>query len=483
MSSLRSPGGWHRWTDLRLLTGLPAAVDRLQARGGATPVELGTCPVVYVAEPELARAVLDARADGIAERGRFYRDVARVIGHASLVTAEGDLHHRLRRAVAPAFRPEAIAAYGNTTVERLLALSASWAEGAEVAVGPEMARLALDIAARSLFGTDLGEELDDFSTVLASGTRIFYREALPPRMAEVLWSARWSPANRRLAASRERIEALVDRLVAARRRSGPRRGPPANLLDALLASRDVGGRPLTHDEIRDQVVTFLFAGHETTAQALTWSLVLLARHPEAEDRLVAELRATIGCRPPEPADLPELVFTRAVVRETLRLYPPAWFLAREASVPTRLAGCPVPVGAMVMVSPLGLQRDPAHWDRPGVFDPGRWLGTEEIAAAYLPFGHGRRNCVGSAFALAELPLVLAALLGEWRVEVRRPELVAARPSVTLRPAGRVVATVHRRRSGRRDVPPQPGPAGAGTNAARPGRPAPRRHPRGGGSAR
>ena len=445
MSSLRSPAGWHRWTNLRLLADLPAAVERLQSRGGATRVDLATCPVVYVADPDLARAVLDARAEGIAERGRFYRDVARVIGHASLVTAEGDLHHRLRRAVAPAFRPDAIAAYGPTMVERALALTANWSEGAEVAVDREMARLALDIAARSLFGTDLGEELDDFSTVLRSGTRIFYREALPPRLAEALWSSRWSPANRRLSAARARIDALVERLVGERRRSGPREGPPANLFDALLASRDPEGRPLRHEEIRDQVVTFLFAGHETTAQALTWALVLLARHPDTEDLLAAEVHATIGRRPPVPADLAGLPWTRAVVRETLRLYPPAWFLSREASVATRLGGCPVPAGAMVMVSPLGLQRDPAHWDLPGVFDPGRWLGSQETGTAYLPFGHGRRNCIGSAFALAELPLVLAALLSEWRVEVHRPDLVAARPSVTLRPAGRVVATVHRRR--------------------------------------
>lgn len=445
MRTVRAASAWQRWANLRLLTDLPAAVDRLQRRGGASRVDLGPCPVAYVAEPELARAVLDTRVDGIAERGRFYRDVARVIGHTSLVTAEGDLHHRLRRAVAPAFRPDAIAAYAPTMVERARVLGATWPEGGEVAVDREMARLALDIAARSLFGADLGDELEDFSTVLRSGTRIFYREALPTRLAEALWSSRWSPANRRLAASRVRIDALVKRLVADRRREVPDGAPRTNLLDALLACRDPAGRPLEDDEIRDQVVTFLFAGHETTAQALTWALVLLSCHPDAGERLVAEVHATSGRRPPGPAELPGLRWTRAVVRETLRLYPPAWFLSREASAATNLAGCPVPAGAMVTVSPLGMHRDPAHWDRPEAFDPGRWLGPEEPGAAYLPFGHGRRNCIGSSFALAELPLVLAALLGDWRIEVHRPELVTARPSVTLRPAGRVSATVRRRR--------------------------------------
>lgn len=444
MTTPTSRAGWQRWTNLRMLADLPAAVDRIQARGGTSRVDLGPCPVAYVADAELARAVLDTRTEGIKERGRFYRDVARVIGSSSLVTAEGDLHHRLRRAVAPAFRPDAIAAYGPTMVERTRALGATWHDGGEVAVDREMARLALDIAARSLFGTDLGEELEDFSAVLRSGTRIFYREALPARPAEVLWSSRWSPANRRLAASRARIDALVERLVAERRRAGPQGGPPANLLDALLAAHDPAGQPLRHEEIRDQVVTFLFAGHETTAQALTWALVLLARHPDAEERLVAEVRSTSGTRAPEPADLPGLRWTRAVVRETLRLYPPAWFLSREASTATHLDGCPVPAGTMVTVSPLGMHRDPAYWERPTEFDPGRWLGTEETGPAYLPFGYGRRNCIGSAFALAELPLVLAALLGEWRVEVHRPDLVAARASVTLRPAGRVSATVRRR---------------------------------------
>ena len=447
-----TPGIWRRVVNLRALADLPSTLHRLQGAGsGTVRADVGPYPVAYVSRPESVRALLDGDVPGIAERGRFFEEVSRVLGPSSLVTCSGAEHRRLRKLLAPAFRPEQVGAYAQTMVTATSDAQRRWSDGAEIVLGTEMTHLTLDVAARALLGLEAAEELDAFTAVLEAGTSVFYRLVLPRRLSDRLWATRLSPANRRLVAAQARVDAFVVALLATRAARAAPRSParPANLLDVLVAPGPDGRAPLGPEEIRDQVVTFLFAGHETTAQALTWAFVQLSRHPAVEEQLVSELDDVLGPRPPTQADLAGLRYTRAVVRETLRLFPPAWFSSREAVAPTTLDGCPLGRGTLVVTSAFALQRDPAHWSDPERFDPARWLGESAPAGAdgaYLPFGHGRRNCIGSHFAMTELVLVLATTLRHWSVRVCEPERVRPRATVTLRPRRPVRARVVRRPS-------------------------------------
>lgn len=455
MSDASAPSFLQRAVNLRALADLPGALGRLQAAGRTARMDVGPYPVAYVGRPASVRDLLDGRLEGVAERGRFYEDISRVIGKSSLVTCESDKHRRLRRAVAPAFRKEQVTSYVKLMTESVSAMCATWPSPGRVDLGRQMAALTLDIAARSLFGVDIAGELEAFSTILETGTKIFYRLVLPRRLSDTLWDNPYSAANRRLKAAQREVDRFVSRLVSERRQEPHRQDRAANLLDFLIEARYDDGAGLSEEEIRDQVVTFLFAGHETTAQALTWAFVALASHPDVARRLVDECDNIVGSpergaasRRFEPEDLPHLTWARAVTSEVLRLYPPAWFLSREAAARSRVDGCPVPAGALLLTSPLALHRDPQYWERPLEFDPSRWGAGSEAPAnpeAYFPFGSGRRNCIGSSFALTEIPLVLASVLTHWEVHVEGPEAVKARPTVTLRPSRTVRATVRRRR--------------------------------------
>lgn len=449
------PGIARRLANVRAVASLTDAVARAHgAPGGCTRIDVGPYPVAYVRDVDAVRSVLDGRHPGVAERGRFFEDIARVIGPSSLVTCEGATHRRLRRAVAPAFRPEQVAHYASTMLEATDAATSHWRDGERLDLGRALSSLTLEIAARALVGLDGAEQAEDFVAVLEAGASVFYRLALPRNLADRLWRSRLSPANRRLGSAQARIDDLVARVLAQRRAAvgspdapdggSSRSDRPPNLLDVLLAVRGEGGEPLSDAELRDQVVTFLFAGHETTAQALTWLFVQLTRHRDVAERVAGEVDDATRGRAPAASDLAGLRYTRATVRETLRLFPPAWFTSREASADTEIAGCPVPKGSLVVVSPLALHRDPLCWSDPDRFDPERFLDDDAIPAAYLPFGHGRRNCIGANFALVEAVAVVAGIVARWRVHVLDATGVRPRGSVTLRPRRPVLALLERR---------------------------------------
>lgn len=450
------PGLWTRVANLRAVANLPRALARTPAENPVCRIDAGPYPLAYVQSPDAARAVLDQRVPGVAERGRFFEEISRVIGPSSLVTCAGAEHRRLRRLIAPGFRPEQVGAYSETMITATTELTARWRPGEEIDVGAVMSRLTLEIAARALLGLSRAEQLEDFASVLAAGSRVFYRLFLPRSLSDVIWRSRLSSANRTLFAAQERVDRFVTELVAARLASVPSRGEaPANLLDVLLAARDDDGGRLSPSELRDQVVTFLFAGHETTAQALCWLFVALARHPAAAARLSEELDEVLGGRRVAASDVAALRYTRAVVRETLRLFPPAWFLSREMAADAAFAGCALARGTLLVVSPLVLHRDARHWHSPLLFAPERWLERDDVPAAYLPFGVGRRNCIGSSFAMSEMILVTATIAQQWEVGVVGAEAVRPRPTVTLRPRRRVRAVLRARpvgESGRRPAP-------------------------------
>jgi cytochrome P450 len=309
-----------------------------------------------------------------------------------------------------------------------------------------MSALALEIVGLALFGADLTGDADQIGRAMTAGQRVAVVATLLP--------IRWGPrstqlvkaATRRLGRTPDGIDDPVNRLVAERRAGGGPGEQSGGLLQVLLAARDEEGRPLTDAEIGDEVATFLLAGHETSANALAWSLALLSAHLWARRRLEEELDAVLGDRDPDAADVVALPWTRAVVAEALRFYPPAWTVERDALGDDNIAGTPVPAGSLVVISPYLVHRHPGFWPEPAGYDPDRFMpsGPSRHRYAFIPFGGGRRACVGAAFAELETALVLATVTRRFRLELTARGVPAPVAQVTLRPGRSLPMRLRRR---------------------------------------
>ncbi|MBK8725518.1 MAG: cytochrome P450 [Holophagaceae bacterium] len=397
--------------------------------GDVARLLLGPLPMHLVSSPALAREVLQTRAAAFDRRTRSVALLMDITGE-SLLTANGAAWIRRRRLAGPAFHPDRIDALVPLFVQAAKAQADAWSaqvKAGEDAVdfGPAMAGLAFRIAAEAFFSSDVEGDVDAMERAMGDVLAHYWK-----RMSSLSdWPQRLPNASRtRYRDGLARIRGMVDRIVAAR---AGKRG--MDLLERLLAEGGPDG--LTSSEQRNEVLTLLMAGHETTANALAWCFELLARHPEAADGVRVEAQRVLGGRLPTAADLPSLPFTRAVFQEALRLYPTIWVLERRAIEAETLGGFHIPKGTSVLVSPFVLHRHPEHWDDPERFDPARFLGDEEHAA-YLPFGMGPHTCLGMHFALAEAVAVLAVLLPRFRFAPVEP--VPPRPiaGLTLRlPAG------------------------------------------------
>jgi cytochrome P450 len=363
----------------------------------------------FVSDPALVRRILvDDHASFV--KGRALRASKRLIGEG-LLTSEGADHLHRRRLIQPVFRSSSIDRYGTPMVEAAERTSARWRDRAEVDVNAEMTRLTLDVVGRTIFAADVESEAPEIRAVLEAGMRVFHRFLLPG--ADLLWHLPL-PATRRFNAAKADIDSMLLRMIEERRNLD---ADPPGLLDHLLALRDQDGRPLLTDEqIRDEAITLMLAGHETTAQALTWTWHLLARNPRVEVELHAELDAVLGDRPAVAGDYPGLPYTEAVFREALRLYPPVWALARIATEPYRLGDRDVPAGGTIVASQWVVQRSGEYFHDPLVFEPTRWLDEPPPpAGSYFPFAAGPRICIGERFSMLEGTLVLATLARRWQV--------------------------------------------------------------------
>ncbi|HEV8359174.1 MAG TPA: cytochrome P450 [Candidatus Thermoplasmatota archaeon] len=413
-------------------------LERCRPYGPVVALRIGHKPVYLLTQPEGIHDALVLNHQDFVKDWRT-RGLRVVMGDGLLVS-EGDLWKRQRRMMQPAFHRERILQYGRSMVQHAQRTARGWRDGLEVDAAQEMANLTLGIVCDTLFGS--GPEAAEGEVA----------ELLPFMSRQVAWRTTalvtlpaWlpTPANARFRRDAVRLDTMIHRLIAERRGAGK---PGMDLLSLLLQMRDEAGEGMTDAQLRDEVMTLFLAGHETTANALSWLWVCLAQHPEVEEKLVAELRAVLRGDPPSPGDLPRLTYTDKVVRETLRLYPPAWLLGREVARTTTVAGHSFPEGATVWLSPWLTHRDPALFEEPLAFRPERW--TDDALRklppfAYWPFGGGPRTCIGQPFAMMELVLVLAALLPAWRI-VPRDAKVAPWPVVTLRPKGGVPAVVRRR---------------------------------------
>jgi cytochrome P450 len=430
------PGHWMSMPRLLLRTrrarraGDAGAVLRAVARGADTAVggRIRGQRFLLLLDPALAGRLLADLAAGTIKSPGLQR--TRVLLGDGLLTSEGDAHRRARRLVAPAFSPRRLAAYTEGFSERTRAHVGQWSDGAVLEMRQQMARLTLDIVGSTLLGMDLRQDADDVRSALESALETFAGGA--PALA---MRRRRGPrgAEQRGEGLRARLDAIVTKIIEARRdEPSADRG---DVVSALLAAA-AGPDGLTPAEVHDHMITLIMAGHETTANALSWTLYLLSSHPEAEQALHAELARLDGRRPGFD-DLAGLTYTRAVIAESMRLFPPAWILSRTLTADADFGRWRAPAGTIVAVSPLLLHHDARWFGDPERFDPSRWLDDRRDDVprhAFIPFGTGPRSCIGEQFAWAEATTALAVICSRWTARTVPGTTVTPQYRVTMRPS-------------------------------------------------
>jgi cytochrome P450 len=400
------------------------------ADAGITRTRVAWRTVYIVTDHELAHEVLVAKDDAFI-KGPGLAVVAKPLLGEGLLTAEKDFHRRSRKLLAPAFTPRRMAGYAAVMADRAVAHAAQVRPGAMIDIAERMMSTTLDIVGRTLFDADLAGDaraVGDALTIAMEYVLASVLSAVP-----LGWP---TPRRKRGMAAVAQLDEIVLRIVGERRAAGGDRG---DVLSIILAARDDDGTGFTDRHVRDEIMTLMLAGHETTANLLAWVWYVLATEPAARARLDAELAEVLGGRPPTYDDLPRLPVTLAILEEALRLYPPAHTIARQADRDVEIGGVPIPKGAIVTVSVVAMQRRAAYWDDPLAFRLDRFLGGDRKARrlGYLPFGAGPRVCIGNHFALVEAQLILAAWAQRFHFRLAQPAPVALEPLMTLRPKGGV----------------------------------------------
>lgn len=368
---------------------------------------------------------------------------ARVFGQGVLHT-EGEIHHRQRRIFLPFFHGHHVSSYADLITNTTASVTTTWAEGTRIDIGHAMTQITLSVIWRLLFGQDIGTEAKSVMQAITTGQQLIKRQydSLLAWMMPL-----WIPTrlHRRFSHHHHALESIIRRLIRDRR-AGPTQSP--DILSLLLDATDATGNPLSEEEIRDELITFLLAGHETTANALTWAWFLLAQFPAVCARLEQELRTVLIGRLPTNADVPHLRYTKMIWEETLRLYPPAWLLhTRVSCSDDRLpSGAYLPSGARVFISPWSLHRNPQWFPDPDQFDPERFspeAQAQRPAFTYAPFGGGGRRCLGEAFAELEGILIMATVASRIHLRLVDGQTVLPDPLMTLRPRNSIQMTVSR----------------------------------------
>jgi len=402
--------------------------DCAERYGDVVSIRIGSWPALFLNHPDHFEYVLLENNKNFIKHTFFWRHVTEIFG-SGLITNEGAPWLRQRRLMQPAFHRERVAAYGKTMVEYTDRMLDSWDEGPRD-VHRDLMHLTMEIATKTLFGADLSDEAAEevgaaFNDAVVEIANRFRRPVKIPEWLPI-------PSNRRYARAVARLDQLVYDMMKVNRGGD-------DLLSMLMEARDEDGSAMDAKQIRDEAVTIFLAGHETTAIALSWTFHLLAQHPEVEERLAREVRAT--------EDLTHLPFLANVVNESMRLYPPAYAFGREAVADCEIAGYPVPAKTTIFMSPWVSHRDKRWFADPLEFRPERWendLAKKLPRFAYLPFGGGPRICIGNSFALMEAALILGTILRRYRLTQPRGQKVEPFASITLRPRDGMPMTATRR---------------------------------------
>ncbi len=402
--------------------------------GDISHFRAGPFTVYLINHPDLIRDVLVVNAAKF-KKGRALQRSKTLLGEG-LLTSEKEFHLRQRRMIQPAFHRQRIADYARSMTHFADIAADGWQDGKTIDVDQEMMRLTLRIVAKTLFDTDVTNDAENVGKALTTLVEMFNLLLLP--YSEFLEKLPL-PHTRRLKKARQTLDAVIYRMIDERRASGEDKG---DLLSMLLAARDEDdGGQMTDEQVRDEALTLFLAGHETTAVALTWTFYLLSQNPEAEAKLHAELDTVLSSprsvRVPTVDDLPHLKYTEAVIAESMRQFPPAWAVGREATEDHELNGFTIKKGSTVLMSTYVLQRDERFWPDAEKFIPERWEEQSVKEAGnrfiYFPFAAGIRRCIGESFAWTEAILVLAAIARKWKLRLDPNQKIAAKPLITLRP--------------------------------------------------
>jgi cytochrome P450 len=397
--------------------------------GDFVQTKMGPFRIFLVYHPEAIEELLVTRArDFIKSPG--VRMLRPLLGEG-LLLSEGDTWLRQRRLMQPAFHRQRVAGYGDVMSTFAARHVRRWKAGETVDVHEEMMTVTQAIVGKTLFDADVSGDAHD-----ATQAAKVLAEDFGARLRSFRLLPYWVPTPRNLRSRRavRRLDRVVHRIIAERRASGQDRG---DLLSMLIDAQDADdGSRMTPQQLRDEVMTIYMAGHETTAVTLSWAWYLLGAHPEADARLAAEVRDVLGDRPPAASDLARLKYTEMVVLESMRLYPPAYGLGRQAVKATQIGGHAIAPNDIFIAPTWVVHRDGRWFDKPGEFRPERWAGdlAQRLPRfAYFPFGGGPRQCIGNAFAQMEAVLVLAAIAQRFRLVLVPGQTITPTPYVTLRP--------------------------------------------------
>ncbi|MBX5468000.1 MAG: cytochrome P450 [Firmicutes bacterium] len=391
-------------------------------------IQVGPRRFLLVSHPEDIAAILITQHKKFI-KGRGLQFTRPVLGNG-LLTSEGEFWQRQRRLAQPAFHRDRLASYARDMVRVGEALAEEWRAGGVRDVARDTTRLALAIAGKTLFNVEVGPLADQVHADL--GTLMRYTNR---RIRAFVPLPTWlpTPASRRFRHALSRLDAVIYDIIRQREATGKTAG---DVLDRLMAATDEAGGHMSHAQLRDEVMTLFLAGHETTANGLAWTFYLIAQHPEVQERLHQEWEEVLHGRSPDPGTVERLPYTQAVIQEGLRLYPPAWMMARQAVAPFTLRGYEFPAGTQVVMSQWVMHRHPRYHPEPERFWPDRWLDRSYPPGpglTYFPFGAGPRLCIGRPFALLEMALLLP-ILGQvaWLSPWPKPPVVPE-PLITLRP--------------------------------------------------
>lgn len=408
--------------------------------GDVVRYRFGATRALLLAHPDHIRHVLHDHQRNYDKRTIDYAMLRRLLGDG-LLTSDGAYWYRQRRLIAPIFHRQRVAGFCNLMVSSTLEMLEQWEaiaqSGAPFDVAAEMARLTLTIVAKALFSADVSNDAETIGAALTEVNRQF-GEFSPLDLIPLP-----TPRKRRFRAALRALDQVVDKIIDQRRRSAHRN---EDLLSMLLDAVDQEtNQVMTPRQVRDEVLTLLLAGHETTANALAWTWYLLSQNPEAERKLNHEIASVLGERAPGGPDLPQLPYTRMVVEESMRLYPPAWAISRRAIDDDEIGGYRVPRKTNIIICSFVTHRHPAFWQEPERFEPERFSSARSAGRpnfAYLPFGGGPRICIGNGFAITEVQLIVATVAQRYRLRLAPGHPVELYPLVTLRPRHGMRMTLH-----------------------------------------
>ncbi|MFD0510550.1 cytochrome P450 [Streptomyces aureus] len=409
-------------------------MDSLRRHGSVVRILLGPTPAYVVTDPAVTHKVLVTEVDAFAKGGKIIDALRVFFGDGLATIADGDLHMKHRRLMQPMFNKAHIATRGDGMIDHVRTVTGAWTPGVARETYDDMDKLTLSTFLVALFGSGLPTHVEEeFTALMPAIMRGTIRQTILPGWVTKLPL----PANRAHEQRVARLRVLIDQAIDHHRAQLSAAAPVASeapvgcpahqpagqatsrgLFSTLLTADDPETGPLSHQQLQDEAITLLTGAIETTGTTLAWALYEISRNPAVEQSLYAELDAACGDRPLTQRDLAFLPYMRSVLRETMRMYGPAWLVTRTTTRPVTLDGHPIPKGADVIYSPYALQHDPDVYTDPGTFDPGRWEPERAKGlgrSSFLAFGDGRRKCIGEEFAWTELLIILAAVLQRWRL--------------------------------------------------------------------